>query len=85
MAASTTGYEVITVLGSITPRQMGITQTHEHLLIAAVDYYADGKGFGHLLETFVPMLRQRDVSDEAIHRMLVTSPARAFARRRPNG
>ena len=85
MAAPTTGYEVITVLGPIAPEQMGITQTHEHLFIDAVDHYADGKGFGHLLETFVPMLRQRDVSDEAIQHMLVTNLARAFARRQPNG
>jgi predicted metal-dependent phosphotriesterase family hydrolase len=47
--------------------------------------YTGGKGFGYLLETFVPMLRQRDVSDEAIQHMLVTNLARAFARRRPNG
>ena len=85
MAAPTTGYEVITVLESITPEQMGITQTHEHLFIDAMGHYADGKGVGYLLETFVPMLRQRDVSDEAFQRMLVTNPARAFARRRSNG
>jgi len=85
MAAPTTGYEVITVLESITPEQMGITQTHEHLFIDAVDHDADGKGFGHLLKTFVPMQRQRDVSDEAIQHMLVTKPVRAFARRQPNG
>lgn len=42
--------------------------------------YEGGKGYGYLLETFVPMLRERGVSDEAIHKMLVTNPARAFAR-----
>jgi phosphotriesterase-related protein len=39
-----------------------------------------GKGYGYLLEVFVPMLRERDVSDEDIHRVLVENPARAFAR-----
>jgi len=42
-----------------------------------------GKGYGYLLEVFLPMLRQRGVKDEAIHKMLVTNPARAFARKRP--
>lgn len=31
--------EVITVRGSIDPAQMGVTQTHEHLLIDAMDHY----------------------------------------------
>ncbi|MGE0607571.1 MAG: phosphotriesterase [Pirellulales bacterium] len=39
-----------------------------------------GKGYGYLLEVFLPLLRERGVSDEAIHKMLVTNPARAFAR-----
>ena len=84
MAAPATGNEVITVLEQIAPEQVGSTQTREHLFIGAVDHYADGEGFGHLLETFVTMLRQRGVSDGAIHHMLVTNPARAFVRRRPN-
>ena len=46
--------------------------------------YTGGKGYGYLLETFVPLLRQRDISDEAIDRMLITNPARAFSRRRPD-
>ncbi len=46
--------------------------------------YGGGKGYGYLLETFVPLLRQRDVSDEAIDRILITNPARAFSRRRPD-
>jgi predicted metal-dependent phosphotriesterase family hydrolase len=33
-----------------------------------------------LLETFVPMLRERGVSDEQIHQMLVENPARVLAR-----
>ena len=43
-----------------------------------------GKGYGYLLEIFVPMLRKRGVGDEEIHCMLVDNPARAFARRAPN-
>ena len=31
--------EVITVLGPIDPAEMGITHTHEHLLIDAMDHY----------------------------------------------
>jgi phosphotriesterase-related protein len=31
--------EVITVLGPIAPEEMGITQTHEHLLLDAMDHY----------------------------------------------
>lgn len=46
--------------------------------------YGGGKGYGYLLETFVPLLRQRDVSDEAIDRLLITNPAQAFSRRRPD-
>ena len=39
-----------------------------------------GKGYGYLLEVFVPLLRERGVSEEEIHKMLVENPARAFAR-----
>ena len=42
--------------------------------------YQGGKGYGYLLETFVPMLRERGVSDEQIHQMLVENPARVLAR-----
>lgn len=44
--------------------------------------YEGGKGYGYLLETFLPLLHERGVSDNDIHKMLVTNPARAFARRR---
>jgi phosphotriesterase-related protein len=43
--------------------------------------YQGGKGYGYLLEVFVPMLRQRGLTDEMIHQLLVTNPARAVARR----
>ena len=39
-----------------------------------------GKGYGYLLEVFVPMLRERGVSEEDVRRVLVENPARAFAR-----
>jgi len=39
-----------------------------------------GKGYGYLLEVFVPMLRKRGLNDEHIHQLLVTNPANAFAR-----
>ena len=31
--------EVITVCGTISPDEMGITQTHEHLQVDALDHY----------------------------------------------
>ncbi|NKB70034.1 MAG: phosphotriesterase-related protein [Candidatus Latescibacteria bacterium] len=50
--------------------------------ICMLDHLAahGGKGYGYLLETFVPMLRQRGVADRDIERMLVDNPARAFSR-----
>jgi predicted metal-dependent phosphotriesterase family hydrolase len=44
--------------------------------------YTGGKGYGYLLEVFVPMLRDRGVSDDQIRQMLVVNPARVFSRRR---
>ncbi len=43
--------------------------------------YAGGKGYGYLLEVFVPMLRERGITEEQIHQMLVVNPARAFSRK----
>ncbi|MBI4025081.1 MAG: phosphotriesterase-related protein [Verrucomicrobia bacterium] len=40
-----------------------------------------GKGYGYLLEVFIPMLRKRGLKEEDIHKLLVTNPANAFARR----
>ena len=39
-----------------------------------------GKGFGYLLEIFIPMLRERGVEQADIDMMLITNPARAFSR-----
>ena len=43
-----------------------------------------GKGFGYLLEVFVPMLKERGVSDGQIRTMLVDNPARVLARKARN-
>jgi phosphotriesterase-related protein len=45
--------------------------------------YLGGKGYGYLLEVFVPMLKERGITDEQIHQMLVINPARVFSRKRP--
>jgi phosphotriesterase-related protein len=42
--------------------------------------YQGGKGYGYLLETFVPMLEERGVDEGQIHQMLVVNPARVLAR-----
>jgi phosphotriesterase-related protein len=47
--------------------------------------YTGGKGYGYILEVFVPMLRERGVTDEQIFQMMVTNPANVFSRRRRAG
>jgi phosphotriesterase-related protein len=42
--------------------------------------YRGGKGYGYLLEVFVPMLKARGVDDDAIHGLMVLNPANAFSR-----
>lgn len=42
--------------------------------------YQGGKGYGYLLEVFVPMLKERGVSEEQIHQMLVSNPAKVLSR-----
>lgn len=46
--------------------------------------YTGGKGYGYLLEVFVPMLKERGITEEQIHQMMVINPANAFSRKRPN-
>jgi phosphotriesterase-related protein len=46
--------------------------------------YVGGKGYGYLLEVFIPMLRERGITEEQIHQMLVINPARVFSRKRPH-
>lgn len=41
--------------------------------------YWGGHGYGYLTHTFLPLLRARGVSDEAIHIMTVENPARVLA------
>jgi phosphotriesterase-related protein len=41
-----------------------------------------GKGYGYLLEIFVPMLLERGVEQTDIDKMLITNPARVFSRER---
>jgi len=43
--------------------------------------YQGGKGYGYLLEVFVPLLRERGLKEEEINQLLVTNPAGAFARK----
>ncbi|GIJ30441.1 aryldialkylphosphatase [Micromonospora qiuiae] len=43
-----------------------------------------GVGYANVIENFLPMLRSRGVSEEDIHRMTVTNPARAFAYSTPS-
>jgi len=38
-----------------------------------------GVGYANVIENFLPLLRARGVSEEHIHQMTVTNPARAFA------
>ncbi len=37
-----------------------------------------GKGYCHIIKEFVPILKKEQVSDQAIHRMTVTNPARVL-------
>jgi len=43
--------------------------------------YTGGKGYGYLLEVFVPMLKERGVSEEDVHQIMVVNPATVFSRR----
>ena len=42
-----------------------------------------GPGYANVIEQFLPMLRERGVSDEHIHQMTVVNPSIAFAFREP--
>jgi phosphotriesterase-related protein len=45
-------------------------------------HYRGGKGYGYLLEVFIPLLKQRGVTQLQIQAMLVDNPARVLSRRR---
>lgn len=42
-------------------------------------HVSGGKGYDYVLRTFVPMLRERGVGDDDLHRMLVSNPAEIFS------
>ncbi len=44
-----------------------------------------GPGYANVIEHFLPMLRERGVSEEHIHQMTVVNPSIAFAFRAPGG
>ena len=44
--------------------------------------YTGGKGYGYIFEVFLPLLKERGITDEQIHQMMVVNPANAFSRRR---
>lgn len=46
--------------------------------LGQLEFYG-GCGYANVIVNFVPMLRERDVSDEDIHTMMVVNPAKAFA------
>lgn len=45
--------------------------------------YQGGPGYGYLLGTFVPLLRERGITSQQIHTMLVENPAKALQRVKP--
>lgn len=45
--------------------------------------YQGGPGYGYLLGTFVPLLRERGVTDQEIQTMLVENPAKVLQRIKP--
>lgn len=44
--------------------------------------YTGGKGYGYIFDVFLPLLRDRGITDGQIHQMMVVNPARAFSRPR---
>jgi phosphotriesterase-related protein len=42
--------------------------------------YGGSTGYCHIFESFLPLLRERGITEEAIATMMVENPARAFAR-----
>lgn len=48
----------------------------EDLFLKEMWHFNDGIGYDHVLRVFVPMLKERGVTDAQIHTMMVTNPAR---------
>lgn len=43
--------------------------------------YTGGKGYAYIFDVFLPLLKERGVTDEQIHQMMVVNPANAFSRK----
>ena len=43
--------------------------------------YTGGKGYGYIFDVFLPLLRERGITDDQIHQMMVLNPAQAFSRK----
>jgi predicted metal-dependent phosphotriesterase family hydrolase len=43
--------------------------------------YTGGKGYGYIFEVFLPLLRERGITEDQIHQMMVLNPAQAFSRK----
>ena len=50
-----------------------------HLKIMLTAY--GGDGYGHILRTFLPLLREQGVTEEQVHTLLVENPRRYFSSR----
>jgi phosphotriesterase-related protein len=51
--------------------------SHDIFIKICLKHYG-GRGYGHILKNFVPMLKDAGISDEQIHIMLVQNPRRLF-------
>lgn len=43
--------------------------------------YTGGKGYAYIFDVFLPLLKERGVTDDQIHQMMVVNPANAFSRK----
>ncbi len=43
--------------------------------------YTGGKGYAYIFDVFLPLLKERGVTDEQIHQMMVVNPSNAFSRK----
>ncbi|MBI9044145.1 MAG: TatD family hydrolase [Anaerolineaceae bacterium] len=51
--------------------------SHDIFIKICLKHYG-GRGYGHILENFVPRLKQLGITEEEIHTILVKNPARVF-------
>ena len=52
--------------------------SHDIFIKICLKHYG-GRGYGHILKKFVPMLQEAGVTDDQIHTMLVKNPQRLFS------